>query len=159
MKEIQCPNKLEQNEAGVASIFVAGGISNCPEWQRELITLLEDVDNLILVNPRRSEFDTSDLALEEDQIKWEHEHLLKSQGFIFWFPSETLCPITLFELGKVTARSTKPTFVGTHPEYQRKRDIRWQMLLLRPEIDIVHSLEKLAEQVREWCKSSHAILP
>ncbi len=155
MKEIQCPEILEENELDSFSLFVAGGISNCPEWQKELSAMLEDVDNLTLINPRRSEYDTTNIDLEEEQIKWEYEHLAKADGFIFWFPKETLCPITLFELGKVTGLhpvSTKPLFVGTHHDYERKRDIRWQMLLVRPEVHVIHSLGMLSHQVRQYLK-------
>jgi len=158
MKEIQCPNIFGKSEVGKISFFVAGGISNCPEWQKELISLLEDEPNLILVNPRRAGFDMDNTVLHEEQIKWEHDHLRRVDGHLFWFPSETLCPITLFELGVVSS-GKKPLVVGTHPDYQRKRDIRWQMLLARPDANIVHSLEDLANQIRSWCNLAHTILP
>jgi len=149
MKEIQCPQRFEPNRTDV-SLFIAGGISNCPWWQKDLVALLEDT-NLVLLNPRRSEYNMANLNLEEDQIKWEHEHLKKATAYVFWFPRETVCPITLFELGAVTTPGGKRVFVGTHPDYSRKRDIRWQMILRRPEIDVVNSLEKLAGQIKEWC--------
>jgi len=144
MKEIQCPTKFDRS--GV-SLFIAGGISNCHPWQKELISLLEDTD-LVLLNPRRDEYNMNNIALEEDQIKWEHAHLNMATAYAFWFPCETVCPITLFELGAVTCGS-KRVFVGTHPDYARKRDIRWQMLLRRPEITVVDSLEKLADQIKK----------
>jgi len=149
MKHIQCPARYEP-EGLALSLFIAGGISNCPWWQRDFVGMLEDTD-LVLLNPRRDEYDMSNIDLEEEQIKWEHHHLALALGYAFWFPKETLCPITLFELGAVSAGPRgRRIFIGTHPEYARKRDIKWQMLLRRPEIDVVDSLEELAGQVKEW---------
>ncbi|MHA2279578.1 MAG: nucleoside 2-deoxyribosyltransferase domain-containing protein [Promethearchaeota archaeon] len=147
MQEIQCPTVLAESK--VLSLFLAGGITNCPDWQHDLVSLLAET-NLTILNPRRTEYEIGNLALEEDQIKWEHKHFVLASAFVFWFPCETVCPITLFELGRVI-EMTKPTFVGTHHEYSRKRDIRWQLLLSRPAIDVVHSLGALAEQVKTWC--------
>jgi hypothetical protein len=67
----------------------------------------------------------------------------------FWFPKETLCPITLYELGKQSA-SNKPIFVGVHPEYARRRDVEIQTQLIRPEVKIVYSLEDLAQEIKIW---------
>jgi hypothetical protein len=156
MKEIQCPARFEPGRDDL-SLFIAGGISNCPLWQKEFIGLLDDTD-LVLLNPRRDEYDVTNISLEEEQIKWEFHHLGLASSYVFWFPKETLCPITLFELGAVSmGLREKRIFIGTHPEYARKRDIKWQMLLRRPEIDVVESLEKLAGQVKDWCATKPII--
>ncbi len=50
--------------------------------------------------------------------RWEHDHLRRAKAIMFWFPSETLCPITLYELGAWTilARQTgTKLFVGADP--------------------------------------------
>jgi hypothetical protein len=49
------------------SLFLAGGISNCGDWQREVIAQPADTD-LTLLNPRREDFDVSDPAVTEAQI-------------------------------------------------------------------------------------------
>jgi hypothetical protein len=52
--------------------------------------------------------------------RWEHDHLRRSKAIMFWFPSETLCPITLYELGAWTilARQTgTKLFVGAEPHH------------------------------------------
>ena len=43
MKYIECPEVYEGNER---SLFLAGGISNCPNWQPDLVKLLEDTNYL-----------------------------------------------------------------------------------------------------------------
>jgi len=149
MKYIQCPEIYQGKEK---SLFLAGGISNCPVWQKKLIELLKET-SLVLFNPRRKENLIYDLELEKEQIGWEFSNLKKSSAVSFWFPKETVCPITLYELGK-EVHSKKPIFVGVHPEYPRKRDIEIQLKLVRPEIKIVYSLEDLAEQIKEWDKQN-----
>lgn len=130
-------------------IFLAGGISNCHDWQSEMIRLLGEGGNQRdLINPRRDNFDTSDLSAAETQIRWEHAALQKATSILFWFPSETLCPITLYELGAHCQREV-PVFVGVHPDYKRKLDVEIQTQLCRPEIQIVYSLEDLVAQVLE----------
>ena len=145
MKYIECPEVYEGNER---SLFLAGGISNCPNWQPDLVKLLEDT-NLVILNPKRTHFPTDNLNIEEEQIAWEYNHLAKASAVSFWFPRETLCPITLYELGKQST-GKKPLFIGVYTDYQRRKDVEIQTRLEWPEIDIVYSLEDLAKQVREW---------
>lgn len=72
-------------------LFIAGGISNCPDWQCDFIRMLSDVD-AVAANPRRSgEFDAS---YGREQIAWERTALSRSRCVSFWFPEETLCPIS-----------------------------------------------------------------
>src|SRR5262245_52117185 len=92
------------------SLFLGGGISGCPDWQREIVTLLADTD-LTLLNPRRAFFPIDDPSQAERQIEWEFRHLRLATAILFWFPRETLCPIALYELG-AWSMTDKPLFVG-----------------------------------------------
>src|SRR5207248_2569669 len=130
------------------SLFLGGGISGCPDWQSQLIGLLADTD-LLLLNPRRRNYSWSDPSAAEEQIVWEHRHLRKATAILFWFPSQTLCPIALYELG-AWSMTEKPLFVGVHPDYQRRLDVQVQTRLVRPEVEVCDSLESLAEGVRQW---------
>lgn len=105
-------------------LFLAGGISNCPNWQGELVDHLEVMDlPLTVCNPRRENFPMDDPSAAAEQIEWEHKLLAKADIISFWFPKETLCPITLFELGKWL--HAKP-IIGTEYGYQRALDVRIQ---------------------------------
>lgn len=128
------------------SIFLAGGITNCPEWQQDVRAMLQDTD-LVLVNPRRENFPIHDPNAALEQITWEHEHLRKVDAILFWFPCETICPIVLYELG-AWSMTEKPIFVGVHPEYSRRQDVEIQTSLARPEVEVVYSLEELVWQIR-----------
>ncbi|MCB0353192.1 MAG: nucleoside 2-deoxyribosyltransferase domain-containing protein [Bdellovibrionales bacterium] len=145
LKEVVCPAESIEIRN---SLFIGGGISDCPDWQREMIELLSDLP-ITAFNPRRPDFPMGDPAASLQQIDWEHRHLKLAEAILFWFPKETLCPITLYELGKWTV-SNKKLFIGVHPDYQRKIDVEIQTRLERPEVTVVNSLHDLAAQVQEW---------
>jgi len=126
-------------------LFIAGGISGCKNWQDILIDYLKDEPELTIYNPRRNEFDLSNEKETEKQIIWEYEHLLKAHIISFWFTADTLCPITLYELG-LHGHEDK-TIIGIDPEYKRRKDLEIQSKLTRPSSPIVYSLEELAKEI------------
>src|SRR5262245_30382956 len=132
------------------SLFLAGGITGCPPWQDEALARLAGLP-LVLLNPRRRNFPMNDPNAAEEQIAWEHRHLRRATAVMFWFPAETLAPITLYELGAVTVMG-KPLFAGTHPDYGRRQDVRIQTRLARPEVVVADSLAEVCRQVGEWCQ-------
>jgi hypothetical protein len=144
MKEIQCPEVYVKQEQ-TPSIFLAGGITNCSDWQSEMISLLDDYD-VDLLNPRRSNFDVSNPNMTKEQITWEYEHLHIADSVLFYFAPETLCPITLYELG-VQAASNKQIFVTCHPDYQRRNDVITQLSLIRPEVKVHDSIESMLAEI------------
>src|SRR3989344_256492 len=147
MKYIQCPEIYTGKEK---SIFIAGGLTNCPDWQAKLVELLKD-EKIVLINPRRDDFDASKSSIDEEQISWEFDHIEKADAVSFWFPKETLCPITLYELGKEIS-SGKQIFIGIHPEYKRKKDVEIQSKLANSKVKIVYSLKDLGKEVKSWAR-------
>lgn len=142
--------KFDEDLNRIRCVFLAGGIQNTPDWQLEMRGLLADT-NLVLFNPRRKNFPIDDPDAAQEQIEWEYRHLRIADEILFWFPCETLCPIVLFELGAWSMRlnrDRKRIYVGVHPDYSRRRDIEIQMKLVRPEVEVVYSLEVLAGKVR-----------
>ncbi len=152
MKYVEAPERAQLHTKGERFLFLAGGISGCPDWQSEVAGFLRDVD-ITLLNPRRADFPIHDPNAAEAQIRWEHEHLRYADAILFWFPCETLCPIVLYELGAWSMVPHKPIFVGVHPDYQRRQDVEIQTRLTRRDVHIVYSLEALAEQVRSYASS------
>jgi hypothetical protein len=152
MKLIQCPDSISEFDDSNTYVFLAGGISNCPDWQVEMVARFKDMpDDLVLVNPRRVRFDTTDESVSGAQIEWEYRHINNATAVIFWFPFHTLCPITLYELG-VCAASGVPIFVGCHPGYARKFDVEHQLSLIRPDVVVHDNFETLVSQVKTWHK-------
>lgn len=145
------------------SLFIAGGITGCPEWQKDVIDIIEarprkegsgEPRDVYLYNPRRPDFPIDDPEAAEEQIYWEYAHLRQATAILFWFPKETLCPIALFELGRWSYSAfpayQKPIFVGTHPDYARRRDIEIQLRMTHPTATVWSRPDILAEAVNNW---------
>lgn len=143
MEHIQPPTKWKR-VPGQPAVFLAGGISKCPNWQRELTKMLATT-NYAVLNPRREHFNTNDHHAAELQIQWEFEHLRKADLISFWFCKETIQPIALFELG-AWSPSEKIT-IGIEPGYSRETDIRVQVALLGHN-RIMNTLEDLANEIK-----------
>jgi len=138
------------------NLFMAGGCGGCPEWQKELGEKLAKLNKVNILNPMRKVW-PSERPEIEDQILWEHEGLKESKVMLFWFPQETLCPITLFELGRWSYGQGKRIVVGAHPKYARRQDLEIQLQMLEEPITVLSSLEELYESVSTlllrstWC--------
>ena len=144
MRYIEAPESWDG--LGGPGLFMAGGITRCPDWQQEIRRLLQDVPYTLL-NPRQPDFPIDDPGAAEAQIRWEYDHFQMAAGALFWFSKETLCPIVLYELGAWGARLAR-IWIGIHPEYSRRQDVEIQTDLRRLEVEIVYSLEALADQIR-----------
>ncbi|MDF1664849.1 MAG: nucleoside 2-deoxyribosyltransferase domain-containing protein [Planctomycetota bacterium] len=148
MNVIYAPEKANYD---APSVFLAGGISNCPRWHDIILTRLREQSlesdaSWTILNPRRDAFPANESQAAREQIEWEFEALKNADLIQFWFPKETLCPITLFELGRWIA-SEKAVIVGTDPYYQRRFDVEVQCELARPGMTIHSSLDKLADAI------------
>jgi hypothetical protein len=150
MKYIQCPMTYNVGLFDSPRLFMAGGITNVQNWQDELMKKLAYTD-LIVFNPRRVHFDKNETKISE-QIGWEYNHLNCATGISFWFSYETVQPITLFELGRWSS-SSKQLFVGCHPDYPRCEDVIIQLKLQRPDVDVVHSLDAMSDQIINWAEN------
>lgn len=154
MKVITAPNEYE-NVDGQIKIFLAGGISGCPDWQKEFIEKTQDLeDNIVLFNPRRESFDVNDKNVSKEQITWEYNHLRKSDIVVFWFPKETLCPIALYELGALSLQNI-PLVVGCEYGYQRDFDVLEQLKLARGEFHIDRRIDSVITELKNVIKKSY----
>jgi hypothetical protein len=131
-------------------IFLAGGITDCPNWQMVVVKALWDLP-IFLYNPRRNNFPIHDPNAALEQITWECHYLNKSDVITFWFAKETLQPIVLFELGKM-CMTYKQLLIGIHPEYPRKKDVEIQLSLTSANYSIVYSLEDHINQIQKYIK-------
>ena len=135
-----------------SKIFLAGGIQGCPDWQREVLQELHDADAIVF-NPRRKVFPDVAAASEAScrvQICWEFTHIAESDIILMWFPEESVCPITLYELGRITAlySDTKKLIIGTHPSYPRRVDVKVQTELATDgKVSVLHSLHEMIAAV------------
>lgn len=148
LKVIECPTMLREDDTQNFTLFLAGGITGCPDWQKEMIQRFKNED-ITLINPRRASFDITDPTMSAQQIDWENEHLILADAILFWFPFETLCPITLFELAKYAQRGKK-IFVACHPAYARAFDVKHQLSLMRPDVTVHSSWEPMIAEAIAW---------
>ena len=75
MQYVESPTYTSANMGPFKNaVFLAGGITDCPDWQAEMVEMLSDTD-LTLFNPRRADFPIGDPLAAQKQIKWEHDHL------------------------------------------------------------------------------------
>lgn len=112
-------------------VFLAGGITGCPNWQPELHEMVAHVyPEVPIFSPRRAGW--VDLTGDDAdyQLEWEKHWLELADIVSFWFPKESDCPITLYELADMTRKfmyEDKPEILlGCDPEYRRKFDITKQ---------------------------------
>lgn len=127
------------------TLFLAGGITNCPDWQSRAATLLADTPGLTVLDPRRRDFDPSATVA---QIQWEHHHLHRADVILFWFaPGGSVQPITLYELGVHVTRDV-PLAVGADPAYPRRIDVETQLALARPGLTVHDTLDATVTEAR-----------
>ena len=150
MKVITAPEALyEGNEP---TVFLAGGITDCPWWQDDVIAMLTNYPGIIY-NPRRKDFPMDDPNAAEEQITWEYNALNKANIFSMWFcAGKSDQPICMYELGRHVTRLDEHSFldrvvIGVEPGYKREQDVRIQMDLISPTIFISSTLEEHAANI------------
>lgn len=106
----------ERRTFAAPSVFLAGGITNSPRWQDEVINhLTATLDGITIFNPRRPS-DFGDVTVEyERQVTWELDHIFAADLVLFWFPAAE-CRITRIEFGLVVGHN-KPVVVGADPQF------------------------------------------
>lgn len=148
---IKAPNKPATDT--YHSIFLAGGITGCEDWQHYVWERLMTIPYLNVFSPRRDNFDINNKNITKEQIAWEYEWLQKSDSILFWFSHETIQPIVLLEFGRWTALDKK-LFVGCSPKYPRIQDVEIQLSLIRPEQKLHYSLNELIRETRNYYNDS-----
>lgn len=138
MRVVTAPN-LAESISHNWKVFLAGGITGCSNWQEKVISELLNLSeyynlaNVVIYNPRRDDFDVTDKNAEIDQIRWEHNQLMRCDIFSCFFEaSESLQPITLYELGKWGLK--KPSVITVQQGYLRERDV-----LIQTALDSLHA--------------------
>lgn len=133
-----------------AKLYLSGGISDSPDWQAKLSSMI-DQTKITVVDPRRRDLDCAvlDSARLRDLARENHRKLLECGATCIWFPEESRSPASLFELGALSAMTEKVLFVGAHRKYFRARDVEIQTGLIGRRVDVLSSLEALAAHVNQ----------
>lgn len=113
------------------SVFLAGGITNCRGWQKDVISFLKDYD-VTLFNPRRDSFDITDKNASYKQVGWEFYNLERADVFSMYFCSgDSDQPICMYELGRNILRMQnrfpadweKRIIISVEDGYKRTADV------------------------------------
>ena len=145
MRVITAPEHYEPSDKDI-TVFLAGGITNCPNWQKQVIDTLsndkyyyeDNLDSLVLFNPRRENFPIGDKTAAREQIQWEYNMIEKCDIFSMYFPSsDSDQPICMYELGRNILRMQMrfPSdwddriVIGVEDGYKRKQDVLIQTQL------------------------------
>lgn len=159
MKYIEAVEKVDQ-DLPRPLVFLAGGITDCPEWQWEIADKLDDYSYGTLINPRRKDFPINNPDAAEKQIAWEHNALWMSDIFSIWFcNSSSVQPICMFELGAHLSRfymgDDLDIVIGIEPGYAREQDVRIQTSLIDENLAkwITTSLDDHAKEIKRACES------
>jgi len=121
VKAPEIPSELSL--CGKYKIFLAGSIDNgsAEDWQEIVAKRFAHIDEVVLFNPRRDNWDasaTSDEVMK--QIAWEQKYLELADFRFFVFLPNSMSPITLLELGKHLYR---PGVVYCPKEYWRYANV------------------------------------
>jgi len=146
MQYIEAPS---EEAALYPSVFLGGGITNCPDWQKVVVDALAyHRDPITVYNPRRKRFPIDDRNAALVQIPWEHRRLRSANVLAFWFSVGSLNPIVLFELGAALERD-QALVIGADPRYERIFDVEMQVRLQRQRQHVVKNLGRFAQDISD----------
>ena len=153
MKVIKPPFPLSKEGVNVTSIFLAGSIEMglAEDWQKKVQDHLSDRKDLVVLNPRRDDWDSSwtqEITNPQfyQQVNWELEGLEKANLIVMYLSPETRSPISLLELG-LHAKSEK--MIVCCPEgFWRKGNVeivceKYGIPLVETMEDLLKTLDKI----------------
>ena len=149
-KVLKAPEPYIQDET--LSIFLGGSIDMgaAENWQERLTKDLSDYKNLVILNPRRDDWDSS---WKQDptpgtqfyeQVEWELECQEQADVNIYYFTADSKAPITLLELGLFNDDNV---VVCCPKEFYRYGNVK--MVCERYGINMVETYDDLLKLLRE----------
>ena len=169
MKYIEAVEEY-QPEVNDISVFFAGGITNCWDWQAALYYNLskhdetDSLNDLVCLNPRRKNFPIHDPKAAKEQIKWEFNLLDSVDIFSMYFTAgESDQPICMYELGRNILRMQmrfpsdwfKRIIITCEEGYKRVNDVVIQTCLAAGPL-FERYVTPVVSYDRNVCINSHA---
>jgi hypothetical protein len=106
MRLIKAPTQWNK-EKNEKVIFLAGSISmgEAEKWQDSVAEALKDIVDVLILSPRRDDWDSSwvqEIENEQfrEQVEWELDGQERADLILLYFDPATKSPITLMELGR-----------------------------------------------------------
>ena len=108
-----------------------------------------NLDNVTVFNPRRDDFDVTDKNAEIEQIKWEHSWLTRCDIFSCFFEaSESIQPITLYELGRYAKNKNYDPVITVQKGYLRERDVLIQTAIDKLPVNYISGEDAILQHAR-----------
>jgi hypothetical protein len=152
MREIRAPSPPGFEKR----IFLAGSIENgiAEQWQERIVKAMSGVSELVILNPRRDDWDASweqqaDNPQFFEQVSWELDMLDAADIVILYLAPDTKSPISLLELG-LFARSGKLR-VCCPPGFWRRGNV--EVMCMRYRIPLFETLDGLIGDLRAALRS------
>lgn len=151
MIEVQSPKDYSKIPVTKQFVFLGGSIEMgvAEPWQRRLCEIFKDYDNVVFLNPRRDDWDSSWVQSKDnkqfaEQVTWELDALEYSDIIIFYFDPNTKSPITLMELG---LHANYKSIVCCPDGFWRKGNV--EMVCDYYRIPMVNTFEQLTELLKQ----------
>lgn len=129
MRSFKAPDRYEKQPNEV-TLFLAGAIDNgkAVDWQDYTTEQLSDLDDLIILNPRRADWDSTwECSINNpqfvEQVNWELDGLNSCDLTLMYFPANSIAPISLLELGIITTQHLNTVIVVCEDGYHRKGNV------------------------------------
>lgn len=145
----EAPNYYEPAAGDPPAVFLAGGITKCPNWHPHAVNVLRESGvPMVVLNPARKDFPIDDPDAGEAQVRWEQHHLLLPATItMLWFPAplepQIVQPIAMFEFGQAINSRPGRLLVGASDQYPRQRDVHLMMKVHHPDTPVQVSLNGL----------------
>jgi hypothetical protein len=154
MIEIKAPHKFDQylNKKRYLTVFLAGSIEmgKAADWQTKVSEGLKDYANVVILNPRRDDWNSSwkqkiTNPQFKEQVTWELRAQEDCDLIVMYFDDETKSPITLLELG-LFARDRK-LIVCCPKDYWKSGNV--DVVCERYDVYQVNDLKQVIEKIQE----------
>jgi len=139
MKVITAPEYYVPTREEI-TIFLAGGITDCENWQKEVIDYLkslpeENTDKLVIFNPRRDKWPkSSDTEEIRRQINWEADYIRHADIFSMYFTNTEKSDLQFcfYVLGRYAGVYSRGKDIISYQEgFKRALDVEFQMSINR----------------------------
>lgn len=147
---LKAPEPYEQDDR--MSIFLGGSIDmgDAENWQDRLTKDLSDYNEIVILNPRRDDWDSSwkqdptEGTQFYEQVEWELECQEQADVNIYYFTADSKAPITLLELGLFNDDNV---VVCCPKEFYRYGNVK--MVCDRYNINMVETYDDLLKLMRD----------
>jgi len=142
------------------SVFLCGSIEmgKATDWQMTFTEALYGFNNVVILNPRRDNWDASwEQSIENpifhEQVQWELSALEASDLIVVYFQPGTQSPITLFELGFFASEAPEKLIVCCPDGFWRKGNV--DIVCHRYGIEQASDINELTEKAKKRLLSAH----